>query len=139
MLGRIKEAIQAMETAPSEVTTEPTGTKDELEHEVSRRNYVRAVTLAEKQDGVTTEETQRLKELALKQYLTEFRNLEGFGKLVEEWNLSRREVSEVLSDVLEEQGERAWRETYLQYDINTGKYLILGEWIKHVSGTRRWG
>jgi len=76
--------------------------EDDIEFQITRRNvlqrnYVRAVMLAQQQTYFETI-TRYLQELALKQYASVFRNLPGFRRLVEEYEIPKDEVERILNE-----------------------------------------
>ncbi len=74
------------ETVPSDV-----------QFELTRHNYVRAVMLAE-QNHYPQEKIRQFQELALRQYVSDYRNLLGFQKLVQEWEIPQSEVKRILDN-----------------------------------------
>jgi len=110
--------------------------EDEIQFEISRRNCVRAVVLAEKRATIPQNEIWRLKELALRQYASDYRNLPGFNKLVQDWEIPRTEVERILRDIWEEQNNYATSEASLQYDIKTMQNITLKEWIENVLNSK---
>jgi len=106
------------------------GLKEDIQVEIGRRNFVRAVMLCKK--GQCPQETIRhLQELALKQTACEYRNAVALRNLAQEWGFSRVEVEGILMKVLSERESKADRiRSDLRYDATTGKYLTLRQWVE---------
>jgi len=128
-LAKRAVALVRGKTLPAAATLE-----DEIQFEISRRNYVRAVLLAEKMSTTPQNEIWRLKELALRQYATDYRNLPGFKKLVQDWEVPRAEVERILRGILEEQDNYA--RVLLQFDIDTMRHITLKEWIENALNSK---
>ena len=97
-LGIPENSAKSVLTLVREEPSPPTSAvKDEIQFEISRRNYVRAVMLAEKTPDFPQEEIWHLKELALRQYAFDYQNMPGFNVLVEDWKVPRTEVERILS------------------------------------------
>jgi len=100
--------------------------------EVKRRNFVRAVMLAQ-QYHYPQDEVRHLQELALKQIAAEYRNALALRRLASEWGFSRAELEAVLREVVAEHRARPGRsDLERRYDATTGKYLTLPEWVERV-------
>jgi hypothetical protein len=105
-------------------------TKGALQVEINRRNFVRAVMLAEK-GQCPQEEIRHLQELALKQMACEYRNAIALRNLVQEWGFSRAELEGLLMKAVAEHESGAERRRSDQcYDATTGKYLTLRQWVE---------
>ena len=70
----------------------------DIQLELARHNYVRAVMLAQ-QKHYPQEEIHRFQELALRQYASDYRNLPGFQVLVREWEIPQKEVKRILGNL----------------------------------------
>lgn len=68
----------------------------EINFEIGRSNFVRAVMLAE-QHQYPQEKVRYLQELALRQYAFEFHNTPGLQKLIQWYGFSKAEVEEILN------------------------------------------
>jgi hypothetical protein len=106
------------------------GLKEDIQVEISRRNFVRAVMLAEK-GQCPQEEIRRLQELALKQMACEYRNAVALRNLAQEWGFSRAEMEGLLMKAVAEHESGADKKRSEQcYDAATGKYLTLRQWVE---------
>jgi len=114
--------------------------EDDIEFQVARRsllqrNYVRAVMLGQRQlypGGLI----HHLQKLALKQYASVFRNLPGFRRLVQEYEISRNEVERILNEVIEEHGSSTTSQASLQFDGTAMQNLTLKEWTQMALSSR---
>lgn len=110
----------------------------DIEFELRRRNYVRAVMLAQ-QNQYPQEKIRHFQELALRQYASDYRNLPGFRVLVKEWEIPQNEVKRILEQLLEETRTYASSEVSLQYDGHTMQNLSLSQWIQNaLESSSRW-
>jgi hypothetical protein len=109
----------------------------DIEFELGRRNYVRAVMLAQK-NHYPQEKIRHFQELALRQYAADYRNLPGFRVLVKEWEIPQNEVKRILEQLLEETRTFATGEHSLQYDGHTMQNLTLSQWIQNALESSRW-
>jgi len=89
----------------------------DIEFELGRHNYVRAVMLAQ-QNQYPQEKIRHFQELALRQYASDYRNLPGFRVLVKEWEIPQNEVKRILEQLLEERGTYASNEAFSQWIRN---------------------
>jgi hypothetical protein len=108
----------------------------DIEFELRRCNYVRAVLLAQ-QEHYPQEKIHHLKELALRQYAADYRNLPGFQRLVKEWEIPQNEIKKILDQLLEETRTYANSEASLQFDVHTMQHLTLSQWIQNVLESSR--
>ena len=103
-----------------------------LREQIERRNHA-AASMAERQEK-PEERTQELKEVALKQYITEYRNAQGAMALAQEFRFTDEEIDRILGAILEEvKGREGKRPPWAgkRYDVKTMKYLDVQEWIAH--------
>ncbi len=121
MERRVPEALAAQVVSRVREKVPP-----DIEFEISRRNFVRAVLLAQNNHW-PLDKIKHLQELAIRQFAAEYRNLPGLKKLVEEWEISKTEVDRILGDVL----EQPMAYTGVQFDGNTMRYPTLKEWIEN--------
>ena len=77
------------------------GEERELEEHVEQRNYVAALALAQRLEK-PPETIRELREAALKQYITEYRNAPGAVVIVQEFQFRADEVARLLEAILEE-------------------------------------
>ncbi|MFB0505095.1 MAG: hypothetical protein ACETWT_00025 [Thermodesulfobacteriota bacterium] len=104
-----------------------------LREHIERRNYAAAASMAERLEE-PKEKIKELQEVAIKQYITEYRNAPGAIALAQEFRFTDDEIDRILGAILEEakgsEGERPpWAGK--RYDIKTMKYLDVEEWIAH--------
>ena len=110
----------------------------EIEFELRRHNYVRAVILAQ-QNQYHQEKIHCFQELALRQYAADYRNLPGFRVLVKEWEIPQNRVKKILKQLLEETRTYAVSEDSLQYDGHTMQNLTLSQWIQNtLESSSKW-
>lgn len=111
---------------------------DEVLHsEIARRNFVRAVMLAQRLQRPQVE-IRRLQELALKKMACEYRNAVGTRNLAQEWGFSRADLESLLLEALEAHDARTNKASSNQcYDTKTGKYLTLRQWIEQFLNARK--
>ena len=120
------EKLKQVEPVPS-VEADPKGA---LQVEISRRNFVRAVVLAEQYQR-PQEEIRHLQELALKQMACEYRNTIALRNLAQEWGFSRGELEGLLMKAVADCESGAERRRSDQcYDAKTGKYLTFRQWVE---------
>ncbi|MFB3887440.1 MAG: hypothetical protein ACE144_19650 [Thermodesulfobacteriota bacterium] len=100
----------------------------ELEEAVRDKNYVRAARIAES-IGKLAGEIKELQQKAVEQFIVEFRNPRGAMALVEEYHFNREDVGHLLRNILQE-AEKKQILDKRQFDLNTIRYLPLGEWGK---------
>jgi len=104
--------------------------EESLRREVDRKNHVSAVTLARKLEYPESE-IRHLQELALKQMACEYRNGFAVRSLAREWGFSKVELENLLMTALEEYERTSDKKRLEQcYDVKTGKYLTLRQWIE---------
>lgn len=100
----------------------------EFEEAIEKRNYVRSVKIAHSL-GKPEVEIRKLKIMAIKQFLVEFRNPQGTIHLAKEFHLSKEEFENFIREIIQESKEKGILERR-QFDIHQMDYLSLGEWIK---------
>jgi predicted transcriptional regulator len=110
---------------------EETEREDSLEEQVERRNYVAAVPIAQRL-GEPQERIRELQQAAIKQYITEYRNVPGTMALLERFQFADDELDRLLEAIIEEvrrsEGKKpSWAGK--RYDTKTTKYLDVEEWI----------
>ena len=106
------------------------GLIEDIQYEINRRNFVRAVMLAQK-NQCPQNKIRHLQELALKQMACEYRNAIALRNLAQEWGFSRTELEGLLMKALAENESRADRtRSDLCYHAATGKYLTLKQWME---------
>jgi hypothetical protein len=106
------------------------GLKEDIQVEINRRNFVRAVVLAQQYQR-SQDEIRHLQGLALKQMASEYRNAIALRNLAQEWGFSRAELEGLLMKAVAEHESRADRtRSNLCYDAATGKYLTLRQWAE---------
>jgi len=77
------------------------------------------------------DEIRSLKEQALKQIACEYRNAVAARNLAREWEIPRAQLQEILTKAVREfEAAGNVKQSGPAYDINTGKYLTLNEWIQ---------
>jgi len=104
--------------------------EEPLQREVSQRNYIQSVVLAQKQ-GRQGSEIRPLQALALKQMGCEYRNGQAVRYLAKEWGFSKEDLIDLLRTGTDDY-ERISEKKRLQecYDAKTGKYLTLRQWVE---------
>ena len=100
----------------------------EFEEAIQKRNYVRAVKIAES-IGKPSGEIRKLQQETLKQFIVDYRNPRGAIALAEEYLFNGEEVDQLLKGILQEAEEKKIQDKS-QYDIKTNRYLTLPEWIR---------
>jgi len=109
---------------------EATHLEESLREGIDRKNYVRAVMLAQKL-GYPESEIRHLQELALKQMACEYRNAIGTRNLAREWGFSKADLENLLMAALDEYEKISDKKRLGQcYDVKTGKYLTLRQWME---------
>ena len=104
--------------------------EESLQRGIERKNYVRAVMLAEKL-GYPDSEIRHLQELALKQMACDYRNGFAVRKLAREWEFTKMDLEKLLMTALEEHERVSEKKRMEQcYDVKTGKYLTLRQWVE---------
>ena len=120
----------------AEITTDESVTES-VHIETIRRNFIRAAIIAQ-QLQYPNNEIRHLQELALKQMACEYRNAVATHRLVKEWGLSRTEVERLFQEALKEHENRPNKiRSDTCYDVATGKYLTLQEWIERFLSTSK--
>ena len=104
-------------------------TKEDLENELQRGRYVRAVELAESLK-LSPDLIKKYKEEALWQMAAIYRNAPGTKKLSKIYGVSKPELKKILDDTLEVKKTKNKSKRYLDpcYDQISGKYLSFEEW-----------
>ncbi|MCD6390971.1 MAG: hypothetical protein J7L92_03105 [Dehalococcoidia bacterium] len=106
------------------------GLGEDIQIEISRRNFVRAVMLAPKSQ-CPQDKIRHLQKLALKQAACEHRNAIALRSLAKEWRCSRAELEGLLMKaVAKHEGNTNRTRSDPCYDATTGKYLSLGQWVE---------
>jgi len=110
--------------------------KDELEREIERGHFSRAVSLAVMQ-GLPETEIEDLRTKALWQMAAVYRNSPGTKLLAQEYGYSKGELRDLL-ERLAEQAASAGDAKSLEpcYDLSTGTHLSFEEWMGHF--LKRW-
>jgi len=109
---------------------------DQVKSEIEKGHFVRAVFLAESA-GLSRERIQDVQKEALWQMSALYRNAPGTKKLAEQCGLSKRELKEMLETMAKERRKQG-NEGNLEprYDLSTGKYVAVEEWMDLLA--RRW-
>jgi len=116
-------------------TVETSRLEDTIQKEITQRNFVRAVMLAQKLDYPKSE-IRYLQELALKQMACEYRNGIAVRNLAREWGFSHVDLGNLLRADLEEYEKNSDKKGLGQcYDATSGKYLTLRQWIEQFMRT----
>ena len=109
---------------------EATHLEESLREGIDRKNYVRAVALAQKL-GYPDSEIRHLQELALKQMACDYRNGFAVRNLAREWGFSKADLENLLMTALDEYEKISDKKRLGQcYDVKTGKYLTLRQWVE---------
>ncbi len=110
---------------------------DELEEEIQRGRYVRAVELA-RSLNIPPEKLRGLQEKALWHMAAVCRNRPGTKKLADNYKISKSELKEILDKFYQSEKENAQFKRYLDpcYDQASGKYLSFEEWKEEL--IKRW-
>jgi len=80
---------------------------EDIQVEIGRHNFVRAVMLAQQHD-YPRDKVRYLQELALKKYAFEYRNYPGLRKLMREYELSEADLKRILGKGSKEIGDWKW-------------------------------
>lgn len=104
-IGRLRPELAGPEEQSEQLQTASPESKEhiaeaEIDFEIGRRNFVRAVMLAE-QHQYPKEKVRHLQELALKQYALDYRNRQGLQKLIQWYGFSESEVRRVIDEGLD--------------------------------------
>jgi len=133
-LTPLEEQIELRQLILNEADVQTAQTQlsqSEIDIEIGRRNFVRAVMLAQQQ-RLPEEDVRRLQELALEQYACEYRNAQGLQKLIEWYRLSKSEARRVIYEGLSE-----WKGySGLQYDVGTMSHMTLQQFIDNFVSSR---
>jgi hypothetical protein len=114
------------------VVTAETRFEDTIQKEITQKNFVRAVMLAQKLDYPKSE-IRYLQELALKQMACDYRNSIAVRNLAKEWGFSHVDLENLLGAALDEYEKNADKKRLEQcYDATSGKYLTLRQWIEQL-------
>jgi len=118
---------------------EATHVEESLQKVLDRKNYVLAVMLAQKL-GYSESEIRQMQELALKQMACDYRNSFGVRKLAGEWGFPKADLENLLMTALDEYERVSDKKRMEQcYDVKTGKYLTLRQWIEQlVNAMKGW-
>jgi len=109
---------------------EATHLEESLREGIDRKNYVRAVVLAQKL-GHPDSEIRHLQELALRQMACDYRNGFAVRNLAREWGFSKADLENLLKTALDEHERISDKKSHEQcYDVKTGKYLTLRQWVE---------
>jgi len=109
---------------------EATRLEESLREGIDRKNYVRAVVLAQKL-GHPDSEIRHLQELALKQMACDYRNGFAMRNLAKEWGFSKADLENLLMTALDGYEKISDKKRFGQcYDVKTGKYLTLRQWVE---------
>lgn len=83
--------------------------KNEYDNEMERRNFTRAVMLAE-DANLGEEAVAAAKRAAIKQAVGEWFNFRGAESLAHQWDVPKSEVSEICDEILAEYADRREKE-----------------------------
>ena len=109
---------------------EATHVEESIQRALDRKNYVLAVMLAQKL-GYSDSEIRQMQELALKQMACDYRNSLAVRKLAGEWGFSKADLENLLMKALDERERISDKKRHEQcYDVKTGKYLTLRQWVE---------
>lgn len=103
--------------------------KDELETEIHRGNFTRAVALAESR-GLTADRVAELKVKALWQMSAVNRNAPGTRRLADTYGFNKERVREILAQLQEKAAQKGDRSLEPCYDHATRKYLSFEQWLE---------
>ncbi len=104
----------------------------ELEEAIEKRNYVRAVKIAEDL-GRSRDEIKQFQVQAIKQFIIEYRNPQGAMNLIKEYQINQEELQHLLQEVHQELKEKGYSDKR-QFDIQRMDYLTLERWIDEYIG-----
>jgi len=100
-----------------------------LEKQIEEKRYLAAIKLAQAL-SLPEEKIRILQESALKQMALEYRNAVAVQNLAREWGLAKADLEKLLNAGLKEYEEIPEKKRLEQaYDIATGKYLTLRQWV----------
>jgi hypothetical protein len=118
---------------------EATYVEESIQKVLDRKNYVLAAMLVQKL-GYPESEIRQMQELALKQMACDYRNAVAVQKLAREWGFSKADLETLLVAALDEYERVSDKKRMEQcYDVKTGKYLTLRQWIEQlVSAIKGW-
>jgi hypothetical protein len=103
--------------------------REELDTEIERGLYVRAVILAESL-GLPKEEIKVLQEKALCQMSIEYRNDLGTKELAKRYGFSKQDLRNIFRQYVEKQKKEGnVRSLGPRYNHSTRKYLSFEEWM----------
>jgi hypothetical protein len=107
-----------------------------LQKKITEKNYLAAIRLAQTMN-LPQEKIRNWQELALKQMALEYRNAVAVRNLAQEWGYSKVDLAGILEAGLQEY-ERMSEKKCLEeaYDITTGKYLTLRQWVSQLLNGR---
>jgi len=115
---------------------ETTQLEESLRKGLDRKNYVLAVMLARKLEYPESE-IRHMQELALKQMAYDYRNGLAVRNLAREWGFSKAELENLLMTALGEYERISDKKRLGQcYDVKTGKYLTLRQWVERFLSTK---
>jgi hypothetical protein len=104
--------------------------EEPLRKGLDRKNFVLAVMLAKKL-GHPESEIRHLQELALKQMACDYRNDLAVRQLSKEWGFSKIGLENLLLTAVDEYERNSDKKRSEQcYDVKTGKYLTLRQWVE---------
>lgn len=104
--------------------------EEALRKAINNRCFQAAVRLALLLN-LPEDEVRNLKEQALKQIACEYRNAVATRNLAREWEIPRAQLEEILTRAVKEfEATGNLKQAGPAYDINTGKYLTLNDWVQ---------
>lgn len=119
-----------------ETFQERTHLEDFLQRKVKEKRYLSAIKLAQTLK-LPQEKIRNLQELALRQIALEYRNAAAVRNLAREWGFARADLENLLYAGLAEYEELSGKKHLEQaYDIATGKYLTLRQWVDQFLNAR---
>jgi hypothetical protein len=115
---------------------EKTRLEEILQKKIEDKNYLSAIKLAQTLK-LPQEKIRNLQDLALKQMAFEYRNAVAVRNLAREWEISKTELESLIKAGLEEKEGISEKKCLEQaYDIVTGKYLTLRQWVDQFLNSR---
>ena len=112
-----------------DITAEEHSKNAELKTEIERKNFTRAVHLAESLN-LDDEEVDNLRYKALCQMAETYRNTHGTKSLAQKYGYSKQEVKQILEDHASRVSEDgSGKPLKIRYDSSSGKYLTFEDWI----------
>ncbi len=97
---------------------------------ITKKRYLSAIKLAQALK-LDPEKVLELQEMALKQMAFEYRNAFALRNLAREWGFNKAVLEKLLETGLKEYEQGSEKKRLEQaYDINTGKYLTLRQWVE---------